>query len=136
MALPALLQVLSQKMAYLTQRSAVLGENIANANTQGYKPKDLVDFSTALQQASSSGQGGVKVAVTHAGHIGGPGGADGPYKTRTEKDFYEIKPSGNAVILEQQMAQLSQTSTNYAATAGLYKKVAGLLKIAMARGSS
>lgn len=33
--------LMGRRMAWLTQRQMVLSQNIANADTPGYKPKDL-----------------------------------------------------------------------------------------------
>jgi flagellar basal-body rod protein FlgB len=44
-------------MSYLSKRQEVIASNIANADTPGYKTRDVempVDFSSALQDAASS----------------------------------------------------------------------------------
>ena len=44
-------------MSYLSQRQEVIASNIANADTPGYKTRDVempVDFSSVLQDAGSS----------------------------------------------------------------------------------
>jgi flagellar basal-body rod protein FlgB len=129
-----LLELLTKKMSYLTQRQTVIADNVANANTPGFKPKDLVSFSEALNQAGGTG-GGLKMEVTSGMHLGGTHGVSGPYKTETEKDPYEVKPSGNAVVLEQQMSELAKNYTDYSLVTGLYHATASLLKTALSRPS-
>lgn len=132
-----LLGLLGKKMAYLTQRGGVIADNIANANTPKFQPKDLESFSDTLAQAGGSGGagGGLKMTVTSGMHLAGTHGASGPYKTQTEKDIYEVKPSGNGVILEQQMTELSKTYTDYSMVTGLYHKTVAMIKTALSHAS-
>ena len=48
-----LLKAIGAKLDYLGQRHKVIAENIANADTPGYKPKDLtpVDFGSVLKRS-------------------------------------------------------------------------------------
>jgi flagellar basal-body rod protein FlgB len=72
-----LFQGLVQKMGWLAQRQQVLARNIANANTPGFKPKDIEkpDFS-ALLEGQSRGSAAGRDGAAH-GHQPGayPGGA-------------------------------------------------------------
>lgn len=147
MALSNLFSLLSEKMDYLTQRQGVIAQNIAQANTPGYKPKDLVSFDEVLKQTSAGQSGsssslssGFHLAVTDPRHISGAGGSlgstPGSFKTQKIKDVYEIKPNGNAVVLEQQMSALSETTTQYQMMTGLYKKTLSLIKTALGRAGT
>ena len=51
-----------------SQRTEVLAANLANADTPGYRARDI-DFKNALAAASGQG-GGVHLSTTRAGHIG------------------------------------------------------------------
>ena len=51
-----------------SQRTEVLAANLANADTPGYRARDI-DFKGALAAASGQG-GGVHLSTTRAGHIG------------------------------------------------------------------
>lgn len=137
MALSGLFDLLKEKMAYLTQRQGVIADNIANAYTPKYKPKDLVSFEAVLKEAGGNPNmgGGIQMATTNRMHLNGMSGAIGPYKVETAQDTYEVKPNGNAVVLEQQMTQLAQTSADYAMVTSLYHKSVGLLKIAIRGGA-
>jgi flagellar basal-body rod protein FlgC len=52
-----------------SQRTEVLAANLANADTPGYRARDI-DFKGALAAASGQSGGGVHLATTRAGHIG------------------------------------------------------------------
>jgi flagellar basal-body rod protein FlgB len=138
MAQSGLLNLLQTKMAYLTQRQGVISQNVANAATPNYKPKDLVSFDDVLRQAggnsgAGASGGGLQMVATNPMHFGISKGGQAAYKVQTEKDIYEMKPNGNGVVLEQQMSELAQTSTDYNVAAELYRKTVGMLKTAIGR---
>ena len=58
----------NSKMGWLSERQTVLAQNIANADTPGYKAKDLKapDFSSMLNKGTN-----VPVAKTSKGHLMG-----------------------------------------------------------------
>ena len=137
-----LMGLIQQRLSYLSQRQTVLAQNVANANTPGYKPKDLEPFSfeqalretkPAPTQFSSS-----TLAVTNPAHIQAVAAGSAPLGTHfaTKKmKAYEVSPSGNAVSLEQQMSQVSQTAIEYNAFTGIMGKVRGWLRMALGKQS-
>ena len=114
MALSNLFSLISEKMDYLTQRQGLIAQNIAQANTPNYKPKDVISFDEVLQKThGTTHNSGFQLAGTNPKHLQGSSGASGLYKTQKQSDLYETKPSGNAVVLEQQMSNLSDTTAQY-----------------------
>ena len=115
-------QAMGQKMAWLAQRQKILAENVANADTPGYRPRDLADFSfsKAMQDAGS-------VAVTRPGHISPQGASAGP-------ENFKVEDKGKAVILEDQMARVSETAVDYQLMTNLYRKHMNMLRTALGRG--
>lgn len=136
MPLTNLFSLLSEKMDYLTQRQGIIAQNIAQANTPDYKPKDIIPFNEVLQKLQSTGSatGGFHLTSTNPKHLTGNRGTGNLYASEKTKDVYEVKPSGNAVVLEQQLSQMSDTTSQYQMMTGLYKKTMGLLKTALGRG--
>ncbi|MEM5480819.1 flagellar basal body rod protein FlgB [Pseudoalteromonas fuliginea] len=59
-----------QAMLIRSQRAEVIATNIANADTPGYKAKDI-DFASALKAARSNQQSGNTMVRTNDKHIGG-----------------------------------------------------------------
>ncbi|MEJ2059010.1 MAG: flagellar basal body rod protein FlgB [Gammaproteobacteria bacterium] len=107
------LGVFPEALRLESKRSEVLASNIANADTPGYKARDL-DFKAALNAAG--GQGGqLALTRTSAAHIE-PGGTTG---TRQEL-LYQVpsQPSldGNTVDLQRNQAEFGQTAMRYEAT--------------------
>ncbi|MGH6797198.1 MAG: flagellar basal body rod protein FlgB [Roseiarcus sp.] len=128
-----LFKAMAKRLAWLSQRQTVLAENVANANTPGYQAADLkpLDFGTLVSGAGKS----LKLAATAPGHFaGGPGTTGTGFARETPASASERGLNGNSVGLEDQMMKVSQTATDYAFTASLYKKQIALLKAAIGAG--
>lgn len=123
-----ILRLMSEKMSYLGQKQTVLAQNVANANTPGYKAREIegFTFSTALKEAG----GGIK--VTDAKHIT-PASMAGVNAGTQKMRSFETVPSGNSVDLEQQMMEVSQTNVDFQATASIYSKFMALLRMAASK---
>lgn len=121
-----LMDLLVRRMAYLNQRQAVLAENVANASTPKYKARDLAPFTfgDALKQAN------VGMSVTNPNHIV-PASMAGVNAKSIKAETVETLPSGNSVDIEQQMMQVSKTAVDYQTISSIYRKIGGMLKIAL-----
>ena len=128
-----LFQALGAKMSYLDQRQKVLSQNIANANTPDYKPKDLtkVDFGTVLKDVTDSAV--LRPVTTNPMHMPSAHDVDSP-DTRKMKKTYDIAPTGNAVVLEEQMVNAAQTTTDYNLMTSLYQKNVSMIRTAIGAG--
>ncbi|SEH35048.1 flagellar basal body rod protein FlgB [Magnetospirillum fulvum] len=113
-------KVTKAQMDWLAQRQEVLAENIANANTPRYLPKDLkpVSFKEVLSDSQTPT---VTAIATNPAHIVPEMGLD-PFKSVTQRKTYESTPDGNAVILEEQMAKIGEAGSSYNAAASLFQK--------------
>lgn len=122
-----LLAMAKKQMDWLSQRQEVLSENIANANTPKYKPRDLreLDFKKVLSQV----QPAVMPVSTNPGHIVPP--MQDPQRVLTERLTYESSPDGNAIVLEEQMAKVGSSKTAYDLAASLMQKHVRLLRTAI-----
>lgn len=129
MALSKLLGLMADKMDYLSQRQAVIADNLANANTPNFKAKTISPFEDTLQKIS-----GGQLKTTNPMHFTGTGGTTSSYKASVNKDVFEVKPSGNSVVVEQQMTDLADNNAQYQMITGFYRKLAGMLKTAIGRG--
>ncbi|MDD3029752.1 MAG: flagellar basal body rod protein FlgB [Alphaproteobacteria bacterium] len=131
-SISGLLDLLSRKMSYLNQKQAVVAENVANVDTPGYKQLEIKPFSfnDALKQA-----GAAELRVTNSAHIL-PASMAGMNAETVKSKNTEVKPSGNTVDIEQQMAEVSSTSVDYQLMTAVYRKMAGLFKLAVKTGNS
>ena len=99
-------------------RTELLARNLANADTPGYKARDL-DFRAALANAEGKASGGT-LRATQAGHIGAadatalePGSTEAFLKYRTP-----LAPSldGNTVDAQLEQAAFADNAVRYQAT--------------------
>lgn len=120
--------ILKQRLDWLGQRQEVLARNIANADTPGYVPADLKAFHF------SNGPGrqvpAVRLAATAPGHLGGTLAPPKAWAEQRTPDAAEATPNGNAVDLEEQMAKLGEVGTAHKLATQLYRKYAGMVRIA------
>ena len=123
-----LFSMLKTRMYWLNERQKVLAENVANADTPGFRGRDLkqLDFHEALRST-----GDVKLATTAPGHIGGSSGTS--QFPMDNRGGFETTPRGNAVVLEDEMMKVAQTQMDYQAATALYSRSLGLIKTALGR---
>ena len=124
--------MLRSRMGYLSERQRVIAENVANASTPGYAPRDLKPFSfkaqvDAVAQASS-------LATTDPGHMPlksaqSTSMAAGKVKAVKTQDS-ETTIDGNSVVLEEEMMKMSQARMDYDTAVGFYQKSLDILKLA------
>lgn len=124
-----LLDLAEQRLAWADQRQAVLAQNIANANTPGFKPHDLRSFAATLDHASV-----VTPVRTQPNHLAGTAGAKAPNevvdRTHTQS------PDGNAVALDEQLVKVADTDTTHALVTTIYRTYLGMFNTALGRSSS
>ncbi len=133
------LQMLRTRMDWLTARQSVLAENIANANTPGFRARDLgePDFAALLRgDTAAGGNGKVEMIATAPSHFGVSPAIDGARAqgfAPIDRPDSESSPNGNSVVLEEQMMRLSETQMDYSIVTGLYKKTLNLFRLALGR---
>ncbi len=125
---------LGQKMNWLTERQKVLAQNIANANTPGYSPKDLkkVSFKARLDQTGQADS--LRMQTAAEGHMSSAGGSSADYEIKVQDTKFSIEsPDGNAVNLEDELSKMAETQMNYALAVNLYRKHVSMIKTALGR---
>lgn len=125
-----LFSMLRSRLGYLSERQRVVAQNVANADTPGYAPKDLKPFAFHLQ---NQGVAMIRPAQTSAAHLSaGRGTASSSFKAVEAADS-ETTLDGNAVVLEDQMLKMTESRMEYDAAIGFYQKSLALLRIAARR---
>jgi flagellar basal-body rod protein FlgB len=117
---------MEQKMAWLNTRQTVLAENVANADTPGYRPRDLKAF------GNEGGQ--LAMAVTNVSHMGQSAVTGGKPQSQRDRFAIETAPNGNQVSLEDQLTKVGETGMDYQFMANLYRKNVSMIKTALGRG--
>ena len=127
----SIFEVIARRMDWLGQRQNVLAQNVANSDTPGYEPQDMKDgpFGRLLARKLAP----VSPAATHPRHLEGQSPAPGPSGTEEQRDRFETAPSGNAVVLEEQLVKVAETQMDYQTMTNLYRKHLGMIRIALGR---
>ncbi|HAQ35417.1 MAG: flagellar basal body rod protein FlgB [Maricaulis sp.] len=131
------LNLLRESLGFYSARQSVLADNIANADTPNFVPRDLqeADFHRALQRelrgSASSSASSVAMSANHPGHMSpaGGGGSTREYRAVSSPDG-ETTVNGNAVSLEEQMVRAQDNRIRYETALGLYEKSLGLIRMA------
>ena len=119
--------MLRTKMQWHQERQRVLAENVANSDTPNYVSRELVP---PKFDGAPGALAPVALVQTSASHIGAnPAGT--PQFPSDRKGRHEIRPSGNAVNLEEEMIKVAANQMDYQAATTLYTKGLALIKIAL-----
>jgi flagellar basal-body rod protein FlgB len=128
----ALFQLISARMSWLSQRQVALSQNIANADTPDYRPKDLrtADFAR-LVEGIAGRPGGLPMKHTARAHLDGAPLARIGLSGRAQATTYEVAPDGNGVVLEEQSTKAAETALDFQLTSNLYRKYLGMVRVAL-----
>ena len=122
--------MMNKRMGWLTQRQETLAQNIANSDTPGYRPHDLKaqNFGRLLTPSAPRQQ----MRTTSSNHLEA---LSKPARFRAEKsrETYEATPSGNAVVVEEQLMKVNETQSGYRLATNLYQKHLSMIKMAIGR---
>ena len=131
-----LFNIMKTKLSFLSERQSLLAQNIANADTPGYKAKDVSapDFSKILAGTSSQSAQNLPLTVTHAGHIL-PQMPGGGMKIIERKKTDELNPDGNNVVIEEEMSKIASNQGEYTMALNLYSKTLSMFKTAIGNTS-
>lgn len=124
---------ITDKMRWHQQRQGLLAENVANAETPGYRGRDLAQYDYAKQSGAFSTATVTTVATnpTHFSVSSSEGSAFGAQRMAN----FEITPEGNGVSLEDEMMKVTTNMMDYQAATTLYTKSIKVLKTALGRQS-
>ena len=111
-----LFSMLRTRMQWHQERQRLLAENVANADTPNFRPRDLapLQFDRTMPTLTSIG-----LDRTEAGHIAS---SNAPSSQSQASQFggYEVRPAGNAVNLEDEMIKVAANQMDYQAATTLY----------------
>ncbi len=113
------------RMRWLDRRQAVLAGNIANADTPGYRPRDVHPFVAMLRRGGAAGD----VARTHAAHLVGTAATGTAVRRGTE-----ASPDGNAVSLDDQALKMAEVDGAHAVATAVHRRWNGMFRAALGRG--
>jgi flagellar basal-body rod protein FlgB len=107
-------------------RQEVLANNVANAETPGYKRLEL-DFRGYLARAVSTGAGPVKTDPRHLS-------TQSESSLSIRQDPSSVSPDGNSVDVDREMGEVSTNALYYAAVSRQLSSYLALLRKAITEG--
>lgn len=111
--------------AHAAARQGLIAQNVAHADTPGYRPRDLPSFASALREANAGA-----LRQTRPGHIaGGPGAVT----LRPVTLAGTPSPNGNAVSLEQEMVRAAEVRQAHDLALAIQGKLSGTIRMALGR---
>lgn len=117
---PAIMR-LSQAMArHSAQRQVVISQNVANADTPGYRARDVAPFGAYLQQAGIAED----LRAGRMRHLS-------PARLLETSD--SRAPNGNTVSLEREMMRAAETRQSHDLALAIYGSARGILRTALGR---
>jgi flagellar basal-body rod protein FlgB len=122
--------MLRTKMHWHQERQRLLSENVANADTPKFTPRDLVPLNFDQSRAQP---GSVTLVRTNPGHFGDSSNSGSSSFRQDRKFDFESRPSGNAVGLEDEMLKVASNAMDYQAATALYTRGLGLIKSALGK---
>jgi len=131
----ALLDAMASKMRWHQARQSILAQNVANANTPGYRGEELqpISFGDALSQAQAAS---VQLATNDPSDFGGlDSSAEGDGLSAEPQLNFEVTPEGNGVTIEDEMMKVTANQMDYQTVTTLYAKSLALIRTALGHPS-
>ena len=123
-----LFDLASQHARYLATRQATIAGNVANANTPGYKARDVVPFAQVLART------GLDMASTASTHLEAQGSRI-PVQEAKSTGGWEVLESSSAVSLEQEMLKAGDVSRQHNLDTAVVKSFHRMLMAAVKGGA-
>ena len=109
----SILQTATALARHAAERHSVISDNIANADTPGFKAKDLEPFAETVRRLESNKPEG--------------------FKKNESSALGAAKPNGNTVSLEDQIMRSAAASRDHGTAIAIYSKTIDILKTTLGR---
>lgn len=111
---------------HAADRMGVTARNIANADTPGYKARDVTTFAESYRASGAV----PALKTSRPGHIAGFSG------TASEVVLVAAggAPNGNSVSLEREMVKLTESRQQHDMALSIYRSSSNAIKTALGRG--
>lgn len=114
----SMLDLASNMARHAATRHALISENIANADTPGYKAKDVAEFSDVMKARALTGESSADVMsdpmnIVERASIG--------------------SPNGNTVSLEDELMRGSRAQGQHQLAVSVYKTTLNMMKAAVGK---
>ena len=110
--------------AHSGSRMAVIAENVANADTPGYKAKDMPAFAKVFSEA------GGEMRATRAGHMTDASAVAMPMPDTVRG---HEAPNGNSVSLEAEMVKSVEARQSHDMALAIYRATSDVIRASLGR---
>lgn len=124
----ALIDLASAMARHATVRHRLLAENVANADTPGFRARDVEDFQSFVNETFPGAAFAAK--ATRPGHVGA---ASGPADPPSFELDLPGSPDGNTVNIEDQAVRAVQVQGDHALALSIYAKALDILRLGLGR---
>ena len=113
---------------HAAQRQSVIAQNVANADTPGYRAQDVKPFADVFQPDDTA-----SMRHTRMGHLNGAmAGASGEQSQQIYRPG-AMSPNGNSVTLESEMMASAEAKRDHDLALAVYKTSLGVMRSALGR---
>lgn len=124
--MPGIMTMAAASLSNSSVRLSAIAQNVANADTPGYRAKDGPDFAQTYQE-----DGGFGLRRTRPGHLAAS--ADTGTGALSERAGGHMSPNGNNVSLEDEMMRAAQIRQDSDLALGVYKSSLNILRASLGR---
>ena len=125
--------MLKSRLGYLSERQTLIAQNLANADTPGFAPKDLKPFTVTAPGQGALSLAPVATTLTSPMHLTPPQMLGSATAKPIESPDSETTLNGNSVVLEEEMMKMSQARSDYDAAVTFYQKSLAMIQMALKR---
>jgi len=127
-----LFSVIKKRINWLGQRQEILAQNVANADTPEFRAREIEAFK--FRELVRRENTVLNMSATGPNHLPGRRRQVVEFRNEEIRKPFETSPTGNSVVLEEQMAKINESSINHKLTTNLYKKHLNMLRVALGTG--
>ena len=122
----SIFQTASAMARHAGARQAVVAQNVANADTPGYRARAIPPFREVVDQTTVGG-----MRASRVGHIGA--GHAGQVEPRSGTALSEPSPNGNSVSIEEEMMKSVEVSREHNRSLAIYRHAMTVLRTSIGR---
>ncbi|MTH78917.1 FlgB family protein [Paracoccus aestuariivivens] len=120
------LRMASALTAHAENRQKLIAQNVANADTPGYRSRDLAGFADTYRSTPST-----DLRTTRPGHVSGSGWGG---SNRAVDSGGELAPNGNSVSVEDEMIRIAQAKKEFDLSVAITRASLSLIRTSLGRG--